>query len=222
MKYGKLTNKELDALGKSVVRSAMLDGGEIDRISSKHGLYDGVLQKIGAVETKRRKPSFWRSWSPAVVSLGFIAVVSLTLAGIFSSRENETSRARIIYTVDEDTRSFEPRVPSAPDPIQRRYSGSLSPEPTVYNRPPEKRAMQNRRQPQPKTPRLPEADFQPIGFSSNVEDALLDGRVVRVEMPRSALFSLGVDLPLENGTKAVKADLLVGSDGTPRGIRLVE
>jgi hypothetical protein len=76
----------------------------------------------------------------------------------------------------------------------------------------------------PPTARLPEPEplFHPIGLPERAEDAAIDGRVVRVDMPRSALFALGVDLPLENGTRAVKADLLVGADGIPRGIRLVE
>ena len=41
-------------------------------------------------------------------------------------------------------------------------------------------------------------------------------------MPRSALFAMGVNIPLENDAEVVKADLLVGTDGVTRAIRVVE
>lgn len=48
------------------------------------------------------------------------------------------------------------------------------------------------------------------------------GLIVRVEVPRTTLLSLGLPLNLERQTSVVKADLLVGDDGIARAIRLVE
>ena len=45
--------------------------------------------------------------------------------------------------------------------------------------------------------------------------------VVRVEVPRATLLSLGLPLNLERGNSHVKADLLVGDDGITRAIRFV-
>jgi hypothetical protein len=45
--------------------------------------------------------------------------------------------------------------------------------------------------------------------------------VVRVEVPRATLLSLGLPLNLERGDSHVKADLLVGDDGITRAIRFV-
>ena len=50
-----------------------------------------------------------------------------------------------------------------------------------------------------------------------------DGHVVRAEIPRSSLVAMGVvDLPIEGSNEKIKTDLLVGSDGVVRGIRIVK
>lgn len=59
-------------------------------------------------------------------------------------------------------------------------------------------------------------------FDGDTLEAARGGHVVRVDMPRSSLFAMGVNVPLENETGSIKADLLVGPDGVTRGIRLVE
>ena len=48
------------------------------------------------------------------------------------------------------------------------------------------------------------------------------GQVVRVEMKRSSLFALGVNIPLENDDTVIKADLLIGRDGVTRAIRMID
>ena len=65
----------------------------------------------------------------------------------------------------------------------------------------------------------PGAEFYPIAGDG---DAVAGGHIVRVEMPRSRLFALGVNVPLENDSETVKADLLVGPDGVTRAIRLLK
>jgi hypothetical protein len=56
----------------------------------------------------------------------------------------------------------------------------------------------------------------------NSTEALRCGRVIRVDLPRASLISLGVNIPLENDKQIIKTDLLIGPDGVPRAIRLVE
>jgi hypothetical protein len=48
------------------------------------------------------------------------------------------------------------------------------------------------------------------------------GLIVRVEVPRTTLLSLGLPLNPDRRESLVKADLLVGDDGIARAIRLVE
>lgn len=50
---------------------------------------------------------------------------------------------------------------------------------------------------------------------------LESGSVLRVEIPASALISMGLRITTEDLSKPVLADLLVGQDGLPRAIRFV-
>lgn len=63
-------------------------------------------------------------------------------------------------------------------------------------------------------------DFLPL--SDEGGGAPLDsGRVVRVELPRSALVSMGLPVNMERTGESVKADVLLGEDGVARAIRFV-
>lgn len=64
------------------------------------------------------------------------------------------------------------------------------------------------------------ADFVPVPFSEGIEpdDA---GMVVRVELTRAALGTLGYPVDEANAEDWVRADVLVGEDGWPRAVRLV-
>lgn len=223
MKRRKLTNKELDSLGQLVVKAGAVDESEIDRAVADPKLFEAVLSRIAATAESSNVKTRW-SWKP-VAAYGAVALMISTLvAGYFSYEGGQpTNLARVtpmVYTVGET------KGPINIDPVRQpqppNVEDDIRPVPAVLNRTVDKPVESKVRRPKEKTLHLREADFHPIGGPENAEDAVLDGRVVRVEMPRSALFALGVDLPLENGTKAVKADLLVGADGITRGIRLVE
>lgn len=47
------------------------------------------------------------------------------------------------------------------------------------------------------------------------------GQVVRVELPRTALMSLGLPMNMERADERIKADVVVGNDGMARAIRFV-
>jgi hypothetical protein len=67
---------------------------------------------------------------------------------------------------------------------------------------------------------LPEVEFIPVTYTGDLNETVRGGRVVRVEMSRASLFAMGLNVPLENGSETVKADLLIGPDGVTRGVRL--
>jgi hypothetical protein len=64
-------------------------------------------------------------------------------------------------------------------------------------------------------------EFLPLGYGNalNLQDG---GQIVRVEMPRSTLVNFGLPVNLYRATERVKADLLVGVDGSARAIRFVQ
>lgn len=63
-------------------------------------------------------------------------------------------------------------------------------------------------------------DFMPLtyGAALNPNEG---GQLVRVELPRSALASLGLPVNVERSEERVKADVLLGHDGLARAIRFV-
>jgi hypothetical protein len=63
-------------------------------------------------------------------------------------------------------------------------------------------------------------EFMPLtyGAALNPNEG---GQLVRVELPRSALASLGLPVNVERSNERVKADVLLGHDGLARAIRFV-
>lgn len=71
----------------------------------------------------------------------------------------------------------------------------------------------------------PQSDARTMEFyplAGTRPDEMGEGRIVRVELPRASLVALGANLPPDSGKPVVKTDLLVGQDGVPRAIRIVE
>lgn len=60
-------------------------------------------------------------------------------------------------------------------------------------------------------------EFIPLGGYAQAEE----GHLVRVELPRSALASFGLPVSAESAGGRVKADVLLGEDGTARAIRFI-
>jgi hypothetical protein len=63
-------------------------------------------------------------------------------------------------------------------------------------------------------------DFFPLSYGGD-QKPMESGKVIRVQMPRSALIAFGLPVNVERADVPVKADLLVGEDGLARAIRFV-
>jgi hypothetical protein len=72
-------------------------------------------------------------------------------------------------------------------------------------------------------PNEPESvtDFISLVADAPAATPLESGQLVRVQVPRAALASLGLPLNAERGNEPVKADVLLGGDGLARAIRFV-
>jgi hypothetical protein len=64
-------------------------------------------------------------------------------------------------------------------------------------------------------------EFIPLVAGVPAAPPLESGQLVRVQLPRAALASLGLPLNAERGDEPVKADVLLGGDGLARAIRFV-
>jgi len=63
-------------------------------------------------------------------------------------------------------------------------------------------------------------DYIPLTYM-NDSTAFDSGSVVRVQVPRSTLVSMGLPMNIDNSSALVKADVVVGDDGVARAIRFV-
>lgn len=63
-------------------------------------------------------------------------------------------------------------------------------------------------------------DFMPLTYEGGLTP-LESGHVVRVELPRTALVSMGLPMNVERAGELVKADVVLGDDGVARAIRFV-
>jgi hypothetical protein len=72
----------------------------------------------------------------------------------------------------------------------------------------------------PPTDRLATTEFIPLPYG---DDALIgeSSRIVRVEMPRSALRMAGFNVAQERANERVQADVLLGADGLAHAVRFV-
>jgi hypothetical protein len=203
---------------------------EIENIVSNERLFDGVMSKIAAAQPPAPVTRSSFAWMPVLVSAALAVAVAIPLLAYLgtSVAGDETAfvvseKAPAVYTgeetnykADEIVKKDDPQ-PAADESVPTPTYATMT---RTVDRPAPKRTVQR-----PETVRVqpaPEPAFMPISLPEKAEDAAIDGRVVRVEIPRAALFAMGVNVPLENGTRDVRAELLLGADGVPKAIRLVE
>jgi|GEM_PF-1956343 len=91
----------------------------------------------------------------------------------------------------------------------------------TFNRP-QPRKTPTGKPSRPAAPADEPLEFYALPTMVDAVEATRDARVVRVELPKATLVSLGANISLEGMNQLIKADLLVGPDGVPRAIRLAE
>ena len=217
-----LENKKLDQIGKALVKADAMTSRDIEKIVSSPTLFDSVRARI-ASETERpvARRSFLRPTVAIFACVAFVAVIGWAVVTMRSEpaqvavrQESATPQA----TVSESKRFSEPDHilnPELPRPVETSVKSER-----VSTRPIGKQTVRPKR-PEAQQVGGYEGDFYALSYAGDPNETERGGRIVRVDIPRTTLFAMGVDVPLENETETVKADLLVGPDGVTRGIRVV-
>ncbi|HMQ04735.1 MAG TPA: hypothetical protein PKD26_12525 [Pyrinomonadaceae bacterium] len=220
MKGKKPTKNELDLLGSKLFRTVKKTADELENIVSTPGLYDGALSRISEKESRtstatgRRVSRISLAASGAAVALSLPLIGSFILSGDQILTRSETPENKLPEAVEEAEVILPPDHGLAPPDTKVRPASQKR---AVKASPAKRRKSESVDRPKPI-----EAQFYAIGITNGLEDAMIDGRVVRVDLPRSALYAMGIEVPLENGVRPIQADLLVGADGTPRAIRILD
>ena len=215
----KQENKKLDEIGKALVRSGATSSRDIEKIVANPALFDSIRQRIALESAKPvTKRSFLRPGFAGFASVALIVATALAIV-VFKSRSPEvvvTPTPDIPTTVETKRFTVPDRIVDAGfRPVDGRMKAeriSTRSNSRAYSRPKQPAAQQARY----------EGDFYALSYAGDPNETERGGRIVRVDLPRSTLFAMGVDIPLENEADTIKADLLVGTDGVTRAIRVVK
>jgi hypothetical protein len=183
-----------------------------------------------------RRPRWAMAAAAAILIL--LAVVTMRLLKAQSSAEIQPNAPPIKAGVDQGTKEpgSQNPTPATPNAPENREPATVANNPqkdmTNGKAVPSKgsvRAAQSRksRNVEPATiaaNRLAQneevSDYIALTYL-NDSTAFDSGLVVRVQVPRSTLISMGLPMNVENSSELVKADVVVGDDGVARAIRLV-
>ena len=212
----KLENRKLDEIGKALVKAGSLPSRDVEKIVEAPALFDSIRARIGTdgVAPSPRR-SYLRAGVTAFASLTVVAAAAFAV--VVLTPEPATVAERFVPAPPANTELKSPEYSdSIADPV--RDDDAITPQrvsirPTVKTSRPGRLALQ---------PASYGDDFYAVSYAGDPHETQRGGRIVRVDIPRSTLFAMGVDIPLENETETVKADLLIGSDGVTRAIRVVK
>jgi hypothetical protein len=234
MKIESSKNQTLDLLGAELLRSAALRDDEIEAIAAQGELFANVRARIIADSVIRKSTPFRFALVHKMViasAAAAVIVVSMFAAVFTSDKRKPTSVVKVPaaaqpaavekvepgssdVVVASTASEKQPFVPVNPSQSRSHYERAIEYRPL----PETKRVVQARFNPDQESP----GEFYALADLHPSEEATRNGRIIRVELPRASLVALGVNLPLDSDKQMIKTDLLVGPDGVPRAIRLVD
>lgn len=219
MKRNEENNERLDQIGSELLKTAVLEGDEVERVVTAPQLFDSVKATIISRQKAARPVRSWRKPAMTFAALALLAVGSAGFIGF----------ARQYYFSPDDVlearKSIGPVSLREPlqfvadfDEIDELQTANVK-SPANYGS--KRRATKTRVVKRPMQTNVEHlGPFYALTYTGDTE-ATIDDQVVRVDLPRSSLFAMGINVPVENEVINVKADLLVGSDGVTKAVRLV-
>jgi hypothetical protein len=221
-----LANKQVDEIGVKVLRSAYLTDEAIDEIVAAPDLFERVNAAIRAREHERCRPMLApnrlnaRTWQIAVASAAVLVVSAIVGIGIRNLASKESSP--VVAT------AIKPSLPvTGAEPHNVNIPSETVDLPKPGNLPSVQKVNVSRTKPirhrsNPRHVVEEPGEYYAIAYGAAADDTEDEGQTVRVEIPRTSLFAMGVDLPVENENSRVKADLVIGSDGVMKGVRIIK
>jgi hypothetical protein len=239
MKKRDLQDEKLKIVERELLRGGKLSDAEIEKIVAAPQLFERVRANIKTEESRRETKvknvfalpnlQFW-NWQKSILAFAAIAVLIVGAAAVFVRFSNSPEMAQqpvieekqfAAAPVEKQPETVSPQIAETPEnDFQPRQIASLK-KAKSKNNPPNlrKSARAKKRLPQ-KFEDQPEEPFMALTYAGNLANE--ESQIVRVEMSRARLLALGVAVQTENESEKIKTDLLVGSDGVARAIRLVK
>ena len=228
-----LQTEQLDRIARKLLETTKIQPAEIERISGSPTLFESVKSRINSEQTAREAEETmrWSLFAPnrRITGAAFaaFAILALTIFGLVESAKPDLT-GQILASVPEIQTSIVKTVapvidPVLPEPTIDKIShtgGRINATKKIITETPDKK-------PKPvnkplKIQKENVSEFYALTYTGNSIETEENLHIVRVELPRSSLFALGVNIQLENEPGKIKTDLLVGSDGVTRAIRFVK
>ena len=212
----KISNERLDEIGSQLISAGKLTRDDIDRIAGKTDLFNAVRRRIDVERTSREGTPAGITWSVGWTA-AFAGAGSVFIAALWFSLAPVST-----YVGQAKTPvSFVPQVVAVDDPPPITAATALDPPVRRVQQAARAMAAAAAAKPQRRTVKREEfSDFYALATAGEDNDD--DLRMIRVELPRTTLVAMGLNMHLENETEKVKTDLLIGNDGVPRAVRLVK
>src|SRR3954470_4491573 len=211
MRSHSLTNKNIDEIGTKVLKAIRIQDQEIDRIVGADNLFGPVRAAMADRQTVAKNTLInWTSfflWSRRNVPAAAAATVVFGAFYLIRMMPTETISYKTVPPIEYPASVADLGATDIAFTITKNKTNRLLRKPlSKQRRPLETEDV---------------GEFQALTYTGDANDAS-DSQIVRVELPRSSLFAMGVDVPVENQTtNKVKADLLIGEDGVMRAVRVV-
>lgn len=230
MRKTKLDNKELDLIGKKLVESGRMPVEEIDSVIAAPYLFGRVMAERSsgnaqAASTSVAAPIYVRSnLRKAFVFAGIVVLIVTVIAALSRMRPDAPKNTAL----NEIKVPVTSPVTARPDLPPQQVGIKLSPGRARISEMQAAPAVEKyeTRQIRQRIARRqmeePSDEFYAVSDAGDLADTAAGGRIIRVDMPRTSLLALGVDVALENEADVIRADLLVGADGVTRAIRLIK
>src|SRR3954452_20152030 len=225
-------NGMIDSLATELLTSASLKQDDIEQIVSDRELFSSVRARVMADSiTSYHSSGTFTFFQRTMILSTAAAVIVIAVFGamMFAKRAPKLAIANLIPQPQNEQKFISAAKPTqvemAPENIDGPSATVKMPhyERAMEYRPvtPERRVSTTRQQPEIEQQQQRPEFFALAGLRPS-EVAADGSRIIRVELPRASLVALGVNVPLDSDKQLSKTDLLVGPDGIPRAIRLVE
>jgi len=219
MKRFEEKNEALDRAGTELLKASMLTSDEIEKIVTAPYIFDSVKATIRSGQKPARPVWGWRKPAMTFAALAVLAIVAAGFIGFarqYYFSPDDVLEAR--KSIGPVSLGKLPQFVADFDEIDEMQTSNVKSPASDGSK---RRATKTRvvkRQVQANVEHL--GEFYALTYTGDTE-AAVDDQVVRVDLPRSSLFAMGINVPVENEVIKVKADLLVGSDGVTKAVRLV-
>ena len=220
-----LDNKTLDSIGRKLIERSSLPESEIDKIVANGDLFSLVQKRVAKNQRMENvsfgPPALIRKNVAVFASVAVMVTVVVAAAGFLKIGKEPFPAIVVSVSAEmpEAARPIFPPLRKGSDPTPGRATNYQAPREVTFEKASLRQPVRRQR---PKVDFQADGDFYAVSSTAGMDDAAGDGRIIRVDMPRSSLFAMGVNVPLENGAETVKADLLVGPDGITRAIRVIK